>query len=480
MLSKFDKTLYRIIESVSKSKVIKLWKKYPMFTVYIDNDIYDEVVRETDWKIFEKRLSDARKYLGQIGFPSMHYNIVIKDLSHMVNRNTGGSIGGYSDSHYMAIGKLVAERADEFLTELITHEWAHQWMRKNSKVFKKAVKQHYDFIKNEGIGNIDKLENDHITKEIEDKIFKQLISRWVPMVERLFNKDNMCCDYEIYPYIIKFNKLSLKNADLLPHQTTLYSTAKINFLDVGIGEDVYMNKINNGWILGNPKNRSIRNEIIVKFEELGKYVNLSEEEFSSKINQIVKNLPADNKIRGNVFEKIKRDVSRALEFSIENIQNLSYKPDDESEKFISDASKILYPSVLKYLKRIAQKPVFANGNLYDKVWTTPANEKGISYTKECKRILNILFNKKMKRDIGYSGDLSGEKFNKIRETITNLVKWVDSYGMSNDLELWATGIESFFKLPREHQRAIVDLMKVSGGRELPNRRQRKENRSKRT
>jgi hypothetical protein len=45
-----------------------------------------------------------------------------------------------------------------------------------------------------------------------------------------------------------------------------------------------------------------------------------------------------------------------------------------------------------------------------------------------------------------------------REEMKNLVKWANSYGMANDDELWATGVENFLELPVNHRKAILKLM----------------------
>ena len=55
-------------------------------------------------------------------------------------------------------------------------------------------------------------------------------------------------------------------------------------------------------------------------------------------------------------------------------------------------------------------------------------------------------------------NLAGKEQSSFREEMRDLVKWVNSYGMSNDDELWATGIEQFLDLPYQHRRKIIELM----------------------
>jgi len=45
--------------------------------------------------------------------------------------------------------------------------------------------------------------------------------------------------------------------------------------------------------------------------------------------------------------------------------------------------------------------------------------------------------------------------------------------MSNDDEIWATGIEKFFKLNPQHRKSIIKLMTTTGARTEPNRSQRR-------
>jgi hypothetical protein len=53
---------------------------------------------------------------------------------------------------------------------------------------------------------------------------------------------------------------------------------------------------------------------------------------------------------------------------------------------------------------------------------------------------------------------SGKTYNDIRKKIATISKWVSAYGMSDDDEMWATAVEKFFDLPREHRSKILKLM----------------------
>jgi hypothetical protein len=93
-------------------------------------------------------------------------------------------------------------------------------------------------------------------------------------------------------------------------------------------------------------------------------------------------------------------------------------------------------------------------------------------------IINFVFNifeiTINQKNFPQSGDnLAGKEQSPFREQMKDLVKWVDSYGMSNNDELWATGVEEFLKLPSNHKKAILKLMGTQGERPLPNRRYKK-------
>jgi hypothetical protein len=76
-------------------------------------------------------------------------------------------------------------------------------------------------------------------------------------------------------------------------------------------------------------------------------------------------------------------------------------------------------------------------------------------------LLNLIYHvlqMTKKEKVSEYQNFSGKEKNDIREKAKDLVKWTDSYGMSNDDELWATGIEQFLDLPYQHRRKIVELM----------------------
>jgi len=122
---------------------------------------------------------------------------------------------------------------------------------------------------------------------------------------------------------------------------------------------------------------------------------------------------------------------------------------EKNDEFVSTASEIVWKKFSSWLKN--PKPM---KDPYDKLWVyNPHKPDNFSITKT----LTSEFIKHSK-DERESVDYSGEQYNNIRQIASALVRWVDEYGMSNDQELWATAIEYYKKLPKEHQRKIMELM----------------------
>ena len=114
-----------------------------MFSVYLFKDDVDKVesINELKEKI-TNACTEARKIITKMGFPSMHSNILIKDLSEEVNWVSGGGVGGYAHrkGKYMTVS-LNQINDPNYLIKVIVHEWAHLWMFNNSEGFKRAVSE---------------------------------------------------------------------------------------------------------------------------------------------------------------------------------------------------------------------------------------------------------------------------------------------------------------------------------------------------
>jgi hypothetical protein len=186
---------------------------------------------------------------------------------------------------------------------------------------------------------------------------------------------------------------------------------------------------------------------------------------------------------------ILEDVTYQIKKSIEYILKYDFKVNfNEHETFINnvalEASKLLFPIINQKVDHIVE----------DELYIKRSNEQyGENETFENldKYLENIYMDNDIFSDVEmyiyaaivklvattkinrWSSDLSGKEFNEDREKIANLVGWVNEYGMSNDDEIWATGVEQFLDLPPEHRKSILHLMKIQGERQAPNRSKRR-------
>jgi hypothetical protein len=445
-----------------QSKKVKHIADLPMFSLFIDNDILDnENADKLSDSDVQSAFKEARNKISKMGFPAMHANVVFKDLSKEVNQNTGGGVGGeaHRKGKYMSIGiKYISD--PEYFVKVIIHEWAHLWMFNNSKGFKKAVKEYYNDILN---SNKPKLQYAETELPYEDRslVFKQLQDIWIPMIERLFS-DEVKNDWQANQYILNYNHLTINDAEYLPHLSQLRGISKQNFSDVSVGDEIYLDKVNNGWLIGSVKNinniNRSRREINIPFDQLLSYVDIAPEEIERRFNEIKKPYRPVSAIelRKQVAKYVANRIEQALSNTMTKLRIYNYTP-DIYKNFKDAALKILLPNVLKYLRNIVKKPRLGDG-LYNKFWLTPASNANITYTKEFGKILLDSQNNKKREELNQFSNLSGKDKSSYREQMKDLVNWADSYGMSNDDELWATGIEEFLKLPPIHRKNIVRLM----------------------
>jgi hypothetical protein len=137
-----------------KSKYNTHYKDFPMFSLFYENDlssrlgISEEELRntlDTNLPKITEILGNAKNEIGRMGFPSMHANVVLSDLSKIKNPNTGGSVGGIAlpSRRYMKLDYKNFMGLNLFSKELVVHEWAHLWMMGNSKAFREAIFQAY-------------------------------------------------------------------------------------------------------------------------------------------------------------------------------------------------------------------------------------------------------------------------------------------------------------------------------------------------
>lgn len=137
----------------------------PMFSIYANVSLDKIKLEEFKKTNYVKEFSVARDYIHKIGFPSMHANVIISDLSSEINQNTGGRVGGQAVSYK----KFMELDINSVNVNNIIHEWAHLWMMNNSKIFKKSVNSFYAYMLKHSTDNITKTLLPHGQK---DKIGK--------------------------------------------------------------------------------------------------------------------------------------------------------------------------------------------------------------------------------------------------------------------------------------------------------------------
>ena len=154
----------------------------PMFSVFVGENAFESYSQnENEYKgNLKKACAEARNKIHKLGFPSMHANILIKDLSDKVNQNTGGGVGGfaYRKGKYMEVDKKYVEVSSSYLVNIIVHEWAHLWMFNNSKQFKRAVYEYYKLLKNYALETSPRQLSKNESRELQHKILEDVIPVW--------------------------------------------------------------------------------------------------------------------------------------------------------------------------------------------------------------------------------------------------------------------------------------------------------------
>ena len=136
--------LSELIEgSFGKSGKVTHVMDVPMFSVFVPTvkSVPQKLLVMHYGEQIKRECEKARNEIHRIGFPSMHANIIMRDLSKEPNPNTGEmGVAGLAHSYrkYMEIDSR------SFNADTIIHEWAHLWMMNHSKDFKKAIKLFYN------------------------------------------------------------------------------------------------------------------------------------------------------------------------------------------------------------------------------------------------------------------------------------------------------------------------------------------------
>jgi len=204
----------------------------PMFSLFLDKsvpkdynlgfDYYQDTIRDC--------FSDARTQIQKMGFPSMHTNVVFKDMDIAAgNRAAGSFVAGLAHGNPTAqkdykqlksIGlnylfvKGLGKNPEKYipkLTETIVHEWGHIWMFNNGKAFRNAITQYHEALVH---SNVDKLPYDYF-KEDPNKVFNKFTDILMSMFSTIVQSPNQNIDYKtiinktLRNYIDKLGNLSI-------------------------------------------------------------------------------------------------------------------------------------------------------------------------------------------------------------------------------------------------------------------------------
>jgi hypothetical protein len=472
-----DYVLLREGQFRKSSKVVHL-KDYPMFSFFYSKDLGEDQIKDlTDSRFLDmmgRKFETARREITSMGFPSMHNNVVIKDLSEDVNRNTGGRTSGYSSSHYTAIDYNTAMKNTAYLGTTIVHEWAHDFMRKKSKAFKKAIMDYYK----SKVGNIDIGKEKYLPKEYSSiKEFNRSVLYDKRVLDNMVKSFGyLLYDDMVKAYFFKRRKMNRENLEYLPHRTLTWLTLKddTSFYNYsrqrfvapsGSRVSMWNNSGATLWFLTAYDNKGHSydmNENGNTFEELLQYVVEDEKEIFKIIKSKVKDTDKDI-LKSKILNQFKGSLERSLEDLLRGISSeLKEKGitiDQNTKKWkvqIEEYAKenvenIIFPKFLK-LPKILKDPK----HIYAELWSS--NE-----LKDPNKTFGDFFYPIVLDSISIkqSSNFSGKEYNDIRNIMSNMNVWHDAYGLSNENEIWATAIDNFFKLPIGIRREIVSLMMVN-------------------
>ena len=409
-----------------------------MFSVYLFKDDADKVenINELKEKMTDA-CTEARKIITKMGFPSMHSNILLKDLSKDVNWVTGeGGVGGYATrkGKYMTVS-LEQIKSPDYLIKVIVHEWAHLWMFNNSKGFKNAVKEYYNALLNQYKTNFPtaqkQKEKEPFRNVIKNKNFEQteqlLGRRYSDVIWTEVTKNIMYTVRGIY-YGYVSNKYDEDNSLWKVDDQRYFNTERDNFKNV---------------------TKKLILKIIEDMQNKSQFFEIDMEIYKKQLNYL------SNAITKLFYDRLVKSIKRSVEFD-ESDWNWAK---EDGENWVSK-----FPSVSDYLYSETNNNenfVFTNNSPYTDVsnkFDELDHRHGIIHMI-LNFVYNIFENTINQKNFPQSQDnLVGKEQSHFREEMRYLVKWVDSYGMSNNDELWATGVDSFLKLPPNHRKAILNLM----------------------
>ena len=468
-------------EKISKYKNMQHLVDVPMFSVYVTNTVKNDsrLNKLIDVDDIKRKCEAARNEIHRIGFPSMHANIIIDDIS--VNYSSNANAAGLAIQYK----KFMVVDVEHINVNVIVHEWAHLWMFNKPKDFKKSVNSVYDSLMGVSINKIKNITYDDVikynvldTSNLDQKnrnlykfllqsppVYGKILEDW----ENYFNNIIWTENSSVGLYRLINKPFSKKLMSALPRGFRFENTLKTDviltafngtYITAPIGTLVYVEKYNS-LIIGVDQNNR-RYEKVIEFADVDKILGT---DTYDKIGMILKYNPIG-------FEKKSK---KQLESEILNflVEEAIHRLEGIVRKFIYNYNKFSFEREKEVVKNWIQQYVFPvyikiirNTNIFDKIkdnkskiydalWVSnPLKPSDTSFAN----IIIIIYNKDRLIKHIENKNLTGNELTDVRYIIRELVDWINEYGMSNNFELWSTAIELFFKLPAKYRSMIVKLM----------------------
>jgi len=463
---KFSSTIYSLFHIANKNFPGQLPKNWPNVPNQDAKDILSITFPEEIEKELKSKLAKSKIQINNIGFPSAHSNILIDKFDIVSGKILPA--GKASIKGYMMLNVDYIDNDD--IINVITHEWAHLYMFNRSAQFKNAVNTLYkdilskakDKFKDPSVNPFDIVKPEKLSHTQENTILKYwsgiianippIISHLPETITRIFSKHLF--DYNHYnnlPHLIQFDGKLKDNTYL----SDLYN----NTIPFPKGSQVYILKGTTGWIIGTYQNNK-RYEIVCKPTELDNYVTGTNTtsiipDIQNAISTYIKNKPIQYKIPNNIHNHIQSSFTQMM------INAFSYTPSKSELQTIKDyTDEYIIPRVYDMLNDPDMSTNLSNRDkIYDYLWVkNPYKPLDISILKYIQNdIYKHILIKNLKQDLD-KPDFTGQDFEKHRTVLQKLSNWINSYGLSNNLELWSTAIEYFFSLPNNYKKNILKLM----------------------
>lgn len=464
----------KIAGSVKVSKYLSA----PMFTVLVKNSVDKDELQKLSKPRFEKALINARHQIHELGFPSMHSYIIIDDLSGHVNKNTGkrGDVAGYAYKSKKIIevnlGTLLRYQTLDMQNEtikLVVHEWAHNWMYNQSKEFKASIKRFYrELLRN--VQQTDFVKNSDFTtwKYQNNKIYLDVIGYFKNKLSSLLDERTI----KEYPVNIYISQKYGLNKDTIQYFTggiNIKAKLKTQILAtdswgnseiVKPGEIVVLSKYHEFIIdyypPDDPNHRygMVLYDKVLKDKPLETWVETIGGSdiyaaFENTLNIYNQHQP-EYPIKQKILELF-RDIFVGLcnKYNLPKIEEYNKLIEQYSEYVFKRYIDILNDPNFKYGMHDSQS------QKYEKLWVlNDYKPDGVSLGNF---ILEQIYNQQH-TTFHKQRNLSGKEFEALRQILQKIYSWVNSYGMSNEDELWATAIEGFFDLPKKYQKKIISYI----------------------